>query len=118
MTPTTPVALQDVLNQLAESEGAKQRAWRVLRRIRNALERWHGDKLPDAGARSLEDEGVVLLVLMDHLFTEREMARRELCAATRRFLRTASESEGLPDRPEAHQAVLRALENADRFVGG
>lgn len=116
MSPVTPQAVQDLLDQLERNREARKRAWLVLQSIRARLERWHGEKLPQPSARSFDGEGATLAIFIDKLLTDRHVALDELCKAIRRFQATVFDESRLADRAGAHQAVLKALDAAEECL--
>lgn len=116
MPPITPQDFQALLDELDRNRQARRRAWLALQGIRQRLEHWNGDKIPEPVARSFDGEGATLAIFIDRLITERQTALEELCRAIRRFQVTVFDDSRSDDRAGAHQAVLRALDRAEGLV--
>jgi hypothetical protein len=116
MPPITPQDFQALLDELERNRQARRRAWLALQGIRQRLEHWNGEKLPEPVARSFDGEGATLAIFIDQLITERQTALEELCRAIRRFQATVFDDSQLNDRAGAHQAVLKALDRAEGLL--
>jgi len=116
MPPITPQDFQALFDELERNRQARRRAWLALQGVRQRLEHWNGDKIPEPAARSFDGEGATLAIFIDRLITERQAALEELCRAIRRFQATVFDDSQGNDRAGAHQAVLKALERAEALT--
>jgi hypothetical protein len=116
MPSITPQDFQALLDELERNRQARKRAWLALQGIRQRLEHWNGEKIPEPVARSFDAEGATLAIFIDRLITERQTALEELCRAIRRFQATVFDDSQLGDRAGAHQAVLKALDRVEGLI--
>jgi hypothetical protein len=100
--------------EVERSRAARLRAWAVLGELR-AILTGAGQELPKPAEKSFVKEGEILKERgLKRALTEREEALRELATAARWVDRSAfKEGAGFA---QAHQALLKALEKAGRFV--
>ena len=105
-----------MLDELERNRQARRRAWLALQGIRQRLEHWNGERIPEPVARSFDGEGATLAIFIDQLVMQRETALEELCRAIRRFQATVFDDSQLNDRAGAHQAVLKALDRAEGLI--
>jgi predicted O-linked N-acetylglucosamine transferase (SPINDLY family) len=99
--------------QLERSRATRLRAWAVLVELR-AILTGAGQELAKPAEKSFEKEGEILERALRKALKDRDEALRELATAARWVDRSAfGKEEGFA---QAHQALLKALEKAGRFV--
>jgi hypothetical protein len=99
--------------ELERSRQARLRAWSVLQGLREVLQS-AGVLIPPPAEKSFTREGEFLERALRKALSEREEALRDLAEAARWVDRAAFGKE--QDFGQAHQALLKALEQAGRFV--
>jgi hypothetical protein len=99
--------------ELERSKAARLRAWSFLQSLREVLQA-AGVIIPPPAQKSFAAEGKFLERALKQALTEREEALRDLVKAARLVDRSAFGKES--DFGQAHQALLKAMEQAGRFV--
>jgi hypothetical protein len=113
----TPRAIQDLLEQLETSRQARKRAWDALQRLRASLDELGLEPVPLPANRSFESEGAILEKSLRKCLRENRSALSNLVGAVRRFRAAMFKPENKRDYPQALQALLHALETAERLTG-
>ncbi len=111
----TPRAIQELLDELESSKQARVRAWAALQRIRATLAERSNIPIDAPAERSFEGEGAILEKFLIKCLHDREVALKELADAARRLDKASFSNEG--DFAQAHQALVRALDQAASFIG-
>ena len=99
--------------ELERSRAARLRAWTVLEELR-AILNGAGQELQKPAKKSFMEEGRILESGLRKALEERDEALRELATAARWVDRAAFQEEA--NFGPAHQALLKALDKAARFV--
>jgi hypothetical protein len=110
----TPQASQELLDELESSKQSRLRAWAVLQEFRTVLTDLGGVNLKAPSKKTFDAEGTILREALVDCLRERHAALAQLADAARRVDRSAFGSRA--DFPQAHQALLKALDRAEALL--
>jgi hypothetical protein len=110
----TPAAIQQLLDELEASKRSRQRAWEVLQELRGVLSSLGKIKIEAPAKRTFDAEGAILKQALSDCLRDRHTALAQLADAARRVDQAAFGSGA--DFPQAHQALLKALDRADSLL--
>jgi hypothetical protein len=110
----TPEAIQELLDQLDSSKQSRLRAWAVLQHIRAILSEVAHVTIEQPSNKSFESEGAILERALIKCVRDRQAAIKDLADAARRVDKAAF--GGQADFGPAHQALLKALDQAGDFI--
>jgi hypothetical protein len=110
----TPQASQELLDELESSKQSCLRAWAVLQEFRTVLTDLGGVNLKAPSKKTFDAEGTILREALVDCLRERHAALAQLADAARRVDRSAFGSRA--DFPQAHQALLKALDRAEALL--
>jgi hypothetical protein len=109
----TPRAIQDLLDELEFSKQSRLRGWNALQRIRLVLAD-RGVAIGIPPQKTFDAEGSLLENAVLKSLSDREAALKTLADAARRLDKAAFGKQA--DFPQAHQALLTALDHAEIFI--
>jgi uncharacterized protein YukE len=112
----TPAAIQQLLDELEASKRSRQRAWEVLQELRGVLSSLGNIKIEAPAKRTFDAEGAILKQVLSDCLRDRHTALAQLADAARRVDQAAFGSGA--DFPQAHQALLKALDRAESLLQG
>lgn len=95
------------------SRQARLRAWAALQKLRTVLTQ-AGYQLKQPAQKSFIEEGKILERAIRKAISEREETLRDLIIAARSVDQSAFKENS--NFAQAHQALLKALDKADRFI--
>jgi hypothetical protein len=112
----TPAAIQQLLDELEASKRSRQRAWEVLQELRGVLSSLGNIKIEAPAKRTFDVEGAILKQVLSDCLRDRHTALAQLADAARRVDRAAFGPSA--DFPQAHQALLKALDRVESLLQG
>ncbi len=110
----TPKAIQDLLDEVEASKQARLRAWGVLQELRAVLTNLGNAKIKSPAKKTFDSDGTILTEALVDCLRERHVALAQLADAARRVDQAAFGSGA--DFPQAHQALLKALDRAESLL--
>jgi uncharacterized protein YukE len=110
----TPKAIQDLLDDLEASKQSRLRAWEILQELRAVLTDLGNSKIKSPSKKTFDAEGAILKEALVDCLRERHAALAQLADAARRVDHSAFGSRA--DFPQAHQALLKALDRAEALL--
>jgi hypothetical protein len=110
----TPKAIQDLLDELEASKLSRLRAWAVLQRIRAILSESAHMVIEQPAKKTFESKGAILERALIKCVRDRQAALKDLADAARRVDKAAFGEKA--DFGPAHQALLKALDQAGDFI--
>jgi hypothetical protein len=112
----TPRAIQELLDELEASKQSRLRAWEGFQKIRATLSDLGNIAIAPPKRKTFEEEGAILDRILAKTLRDRNAALKSLTQAARTYVDTVMIPERKADFGSAHQAMLRALGNAEDLV--
>jgi hypothetical protein len=111
-----PRAIQEMLDELEASRQSRKKAWEILQRIRAILADLGNVAVPPPSKKTFEAEGEILQRTLQKCLRDRNTALQGLTRAVRRFRDATLKEECKKDYPQALQAMLKAIGEAEDLI--